>query len=97
MALPFDHVPTQGRLEDELGTFKVMFDPPSPPKVAAVPEILRLRAQGYGPSAIARNLNRRGVPTPSGRGRWWPDTIKRHIDPGPWREYMRRYRADRRR
>jgi Recombinase len=87
-------MPTQGRLENELGVLRVRFDP-SPPRVAAVPEILRLRAQGFGPSAIARSLNRRGVPTPSGRGRWHPDTVKRHIDPGPWREYMRRYRAQR--
>ncbi len=85
---------TQGRLEDHLGTLRVTFDP-QPVKVAAVPEIIRLRAQGFGPTAIARSLNRRGVPTPSGRGRWHPQTVVRHIDPGPWRDYVRRYRANR--
>lgn len=84
----------QGRLVDELGTIRVGYDDDRP-QLAAVPEILRLQAQGYGPSAIARSLNRRRIPTPSGRGRWHPETVKRHIDPGPWREYMRQYRAAR--
>ena len=88
---------TQGRLVDELGTIRVSFDPPPVTQIAAVPEIIRLRAQGLGPTAIARSLNRRRVQTPSGRGRWHPDTVKRHLDPGPWRDYMRRYRAQRQR
>ena len=83
----------QGRLEDHLGTFQITFDPPPPPRVQAGPEIMRLKAQGYGPSAIARSLNRRNIPTMSGRGRWHPDTVKRYVDPAPWRDYMRRYRA----
>ena len=87
---------TQGRLEDHLGELQIRFDP-IPPQIAAVPEIMRLQAQGLGPTAIARSLNRRRIPTPSGHGRWHPDTVKRHIDPGPWRDYMRRYRANRRR
>jgi hypothetical protein len=82
----------QGRLEDHLGVLRVTFDD-SPPIPAVIPEIRRLQAQGYGPTAIARMLNRRQVPTPTGRGRWHPDTVKRHVNPGPWRDYMRHYRA----
>lgn len=86
----------QGRLDDHLGTLRVTFDPPPVTQIAAVPEIIRLRAQGLGPTAIARSLNRRRVPTPSGRGRWHPDTVTRHVDP-TYRErnrrYMRTYRA----
>jgi hypothetical protein len=85
----------QGRLEDHLGTFRVTFDPPPPPVVRAVPEIVRMQAAGYGFTAIARSLNKRRIPTPSGRGRWHPDTVKRHLNPGPWRDYMRQYRANR--
>ena len=62
------------------------------PRVEARSEIVRLKSAGYGPSEIARSLNARAVPTPTGRGRWWPDTVKRHIDPAPWRAYIRRYR-----
>ena len=83
----------QGRLEDHLGVFVVTFGDPSPPHPAAIPEIHRLQAQGYGPTAIARSLNRRKIPTPSGRGRWHPDTVKRHVNPAPWAAKMRRYRA----
>ena len=61
--------------------------------VEARAEIVRLQAAGYGYTTIANSLNRRGVPTPSGRGRWHPETVKRHLDPGPWRDYIRRYRA----
>lgn len=28
-----------------------------------------------GPTDIVEELNRRGVPTPSGRGKWWPTTV----------------------
>jgi hypothetical protein len=56
-------------------------------------EIARLRAAGYGPTVIARTLNARGVATPTGRGIWWPETVKRHVDPLPWRAYMRAYRG----
>ena len=59
-----------------------------------------LQAAGYGPSAIARHLNAIGAATPSGRGRWWPETVTRHTDPGYpirnrayMREYRRRYRT----
>lgn len=83
----------QLRLDDALGTFVVTI-PPAP--VAARPEIVRLQAAGYGATAIARSLNRRQIPTPSGRGQWWPDTVRRHVDPGPWRDYIRRYRSQHR-
>lgn len=56
-------------------------------------EIARMRAAGYGPTVIARTLNARGVATPTGRGVWWPETVKRHVDErARWAEYMRGYR-----
>ena len=64
--------------------------------VSARAEISRLRAAGYGAAETARSLNRRGVPTPSGRGRWHPETVRRHADPAvaaQWRDYMRGYRT----
>lgn len=64
---------------------------------AARPIILRLHADGLGPTSIARHLNATGVPTPSGRGRWWPETVVRHRDPATWAAYMRAYRARMRR
>jgi hypothetical protein len=90
----------QLRLEDVLGTFHVGADElcgcvPAGSTIEARAEIVRLRAGGLGATAIAQSLNRRAVPTPTGRGRWWPETVKRHVDPGPWRDYMRRYRIRR--
>lgn len=67
-----------------------------PARVNAVAEIVRLRAQGHGPTAIARSLNTRAVPTPSGRGRWYPETVTRHADPAArarWASYIAGYRA----
>jgi hypothetical protein len=58
-------------------------------------EIARLRAAGLGWKAIARDLNDRQVPTPSGRGRWWPESVRRHYEPGAWSAYMRAYRQRR--
>lgn len=69
---------------------------PAPTNLQARAEIVRLQAEGYGLAKIARSLNTRQVPTPSGRGQWWPDTVRRHVDPGPWAAYIRRYRAGRR-
>lgn len=90
--------PVQGRLADVLGTLVIAYDDGPPAgQVQARPEIVRLQAQGYGPTAIARSLNRRRIPTPSGRGRWHPETVQRHVNPGPWADTMRRYRAARRR
>jgi hypothetical protein len=65
------------------------------PTLDARAEIVRLRAAGYGPTVIARTLNVRGVPTPTGRGQWWPETVKRHVEPGrsKWNASMRRYRG----
>lgn len=68
----------------------------TPARVDARAEIVRLRAEGYGPTTIARSLNARGVSTPTGRGVWWPATVRRHVDPGPWAAYVRRYRGARR-
>lgn len=65
---------------------------PGPGGIEARAVIAQLRADGLGSVEIARTLNRRAIPTPSGRGRWWPETVRRHVDPGPWRDYIRRYR-----
>ena len=69
---------------------------PPAPVIQARAEIVRLRSEGYGLTEVARSLNARNVPTPSGRGRWWPDTVRRHVNPGPWADYVRRYRQARR-
>lgn len=63
------------------------------PATTARPRIAELRAAGYTPGQIARRLNRDGVSTPSGRGRWHPTTVARHTDPARWADYMRGYRA----
>lgn len=55
--------------------------------------IAELRAEGLGPSAIANRLNAHGIPTPSGRGRWYGTTVQRHADPEQWAATMRAYRA----
>jgi hypothetical protein len=60
---------------------------------AAAREITRMVDNGYGYIAIARSLNARGVPTPTGRGQWWPSSARRHVDRMGWADYMRRYRA----
>jgi hypothetical protein len=66
----------------------------SPPaNLEARAEISRLLAAGYGHTSIARSLNARAVPTPTGRGQWWPASVRRHVEPGPWAAYVRRYRA----
>ena len=64
--------------------------------IEARAEIARLSAEGYGASTIARSLNARGIPTPTGRGQWWPETVRRHHDPQAWAAYIRRYRHRRR-
>jgi hypothetical protein len=73
---------------------------PAPGGIRADAEIGRLRAAGYGTTAIARSLNSRGIPTPSGRGQWWPDTVRRHADPiarARWAHYVAGYRQGLRR
>lgn len=57
--------------------------------------IAQLRDDGATWSTIARTLNGRGVPTPSGRGRWYPETARRHADPASHAAYMRAWRAHR--
>jgi len=51
-----------------------------------------MRAQGYSWHVIAANLNRRGVPTASGQGQWWPASCLRAVDRPQWNSYMRAYR-----
>ena len=65
---------------------------PSVPAVEARARIVHLQAAGLGPTQIARRLNVDGVMTPSGRGRWWPQTVNRHANPEQWNAYMRQYR-----
>jgi len=64
--------------------------------IEARAEIARLLAAGYGHTSIAHSLNARAVPTPTGRGQWWPASVRRHVEPGPWAAYVRRYRQTRR-
>ena len=47
------------------------------------------RRRGASLREIAAVLNARAVPTPSGRGRWHPSTVKRCLDPRAWAEYVR--------
>lgn len=76
----------QLRLEDYLGSLPVKVP------VDARAEIVRLQAQGFTAGEISNRLNARKVPTSSGRGQWWPGTVRRAIDPVSWRNYIRRYR-----
>jgi hypothetical protein len=65
---------------------------------AAAPLVTQMRADGYSWHVIARALNRRGVPTPTGEGQWWPGSAARHFDAASrdaWRRYIATYRADR--
>jgi hypothetical protein len=75
---------------------RITTEAPAARILTARAEIQRMRAAGYGRTEIARTLNIRGVPTPSGRGQWWADTVRRFVEPQPWSEYMRDYRARRR-
>lgn len=70
---------------------------PSPGRIEARAAIVQLRADGHGRKLIARTLNARGIPTPSGRGSWHPSTVRHFEDPSGWAMYMRRYKAARRR
>jgi hypothetical protein len=62
--------------------------------VAETPDdvIRDMRQRGHGFTVIARTLNERGIPTSSGRGQWWPATVRAAITPGYWAGYMRAYR-----
>jgi hypothetical protein len=84
----------QLRLEDELGTMTIgdhLCGCVPPTQVR--PMIHTLRAQGMGPTAIARMLNAQRVPTPSGLlGRWRPETVWRVEDPARAAAYMREWR-----
>ena len=54
--------------------------------------IAELADAGHTSTSIAAALNARGVPTPSGRGRWWASTVEHYRNPSAWAEYVRRYR-----
>jgi hypothetical protein len=69
---------------------------PASSVVAVRPVIGQLRAAGLGWSNIARQLNTNGISTPTGRGRWYPETVMRTLDPERHAAYMRDYRARRR-
>jgi hypothetical protein len=60
--------------------------------MSSATELVReLRAAGYSWHVIARTLNARGVPTPTGSGQWWPASAMRHYDPvarDAWRRYI---------
>lgn len=86
----------QLRLPDELLGDLCGCQPANAQTINARAEIARLRASGTSTAGIARSLNARGVPTPSGRGRWWPETVLRHGDMmrrQQWAAYMARYRV----
>jgi hypothetical protein len=78
-------------IDDVVGTIRI--GPEGGAPVNARAEIARLHDDGLGFTAIARSLNARRVPTPSGRGLWWASTCRRHVDPTGWRDYIRSYRA----
>lgn len=68
----------------------------APTRIEARAEIQRMWRHGYTDTAIARSLNARAVPTGSGRGRWYPATVRRFADPTArehWRQYIARRRA----
>jgi hypothetical protein len=81
----------QLRLEDAIGTFKVT-TPGRRGNLSAEAEISQLQAHGLGRSQISASLNARGIPTPSGRGRWHPSTVYRVTHREEWARYMRHYR-----
>lgn len=82
----------QLRIEDQVGTVRVG---PSRDASIARDRMLELRAEGMGLRRIARQLTVEGVPTPSGRGQWWPASVARTIDRDRWNAYMRGYRRRR--
>ncbi len=65
---------------------------PLPPPIIADVDIARLRADGHGVTAIARWLNDNGVPTASGRGLWYPETVHRRLHRARHAAYMRDWR-----
>jgi len=66
---------------------------PAPTLYAVRAEIHTLRAQDYGWRTIAARFNATGVPTPSGRGRWYGASVIQVADPNAHAAKMRRYRA----
>lgn len=58
----------------------------------ARPLIAELLAAGYTAGRIAHRLNAEQIATPSGRGRWYPSSVRNHAHPERWAQYMRDYR-----
>jgi hypothetical protein len=58
-----------------------------------------MAAAGYGRRVIARSLDARGIPTPSGApgARWWPDTVAAVLDDGADRRARQQRWRDRNR
>jgi hypothetical protein len=58
--------------------------------------ITSMRSAGRSDHTIAAALNRRGIPTPSGRKgtMWWPSSIDRSMNPNVWAAYMRGRKAE---
>ena len=54
--------------------------------------VIRMRASGESWRSIAATLNKRNVPTSSGRGVWYASTVMRGLDGSRWAAYMREYR-----
>jgi hypothetical protein len=80
---PWEQLTIEGALEELVST------------VDAHVEISRMLDDGYSRAEIARSLNARSIPTPSGRGRWWPSSVWRGgTTQGreEWAAYMRRYK-----
>ena len=61
--------------------------------VPIAPIVARLRADGLSWHGVARHLNATGVRTPSGHGRWYGETVRRHLDPAAHAAYVRAWRA----
>lgn len=86
----------QLRLPGELWRGMIRAAPPVPASGGAThPRVViaQLREAGLSWNAVARTLNRQGVPTPSGRGSWYGETVNRHANPHAHAAYMRDYRV----
>ena len=60
--------------------------------------ISTMAAQGMTAYSIARALNAKGVPTPTGKGQWHHHTVERHMSVEArqrWADYMKHYRQNR--
>lgn len=77
----------------DVGTVRLTGPSPSS-SIDARATIYGLHADGVGWTEIARRLNAGGVPTPSGRGQWYPTSVYRHTAGRlGWNQYMRAHRS----